>query len=182
MRRSLRVNRRRGFSLVEIAMVLSIISLLVAGLMQFYSNVVSQNMGKDSKLEFVQIQSTIHGLYEGQPDYTGLTDVIVTGSPEIPSKWKNAGKTQLMTPWHSPLSILTLDNPPDALFIVYHNVPPDICMQIVTSDPGPSSGWTVGGAVPVYSAGWGQSMPPSMANVACGYPVGSQADLALSAP
>ena len=168
--------RNRGFSLVEIAMVLAIGALIISGVMLFYQNANMSLMASDTQTELTVIVGAAHNLYSGVSDYTGLTDAIMYGSPDIPQKWKNTAAAMLQSPFHAPLSVLVA--PGSHLFIVLHNVPRTVCMRMVTSDPGSGSYFAVGGAVPYYGGPVGKAFTVATAEVACGYPVGSGADVA----
>ena len=172
-----RRRRPRGFSLVEIAMVLSIGALIISGVMLFYQNANMSLMANDTHTEFGVIVSAVHSMYAGVPDYAGLDDAIMFNSPLIPQKWKNPVFGMLQAPYHVPLSMVVLGN--NTLFITLHSVPGPICSKLITTDPGPGSWWAVGGGVPYYSSAVGSPFTPSAANVACSYPMGSVADLAL---
>ena len=168
--------RNRGFSLVEIAMVLAIGALIISGVMLFYQNANMSLLANETQTELTVIVGAVHNLYSGVPDYAGLTDAIMYGSPDIPQKWKNAATGTLQSPYHMPLSMLVFGNA--QLFITLHNVPRPVCMRLVTSDPGAGSYFAVGGAVPYYGGPLGAAFPVAMAEAACGYPMGSAADVA----
>ena len=173
--------RNYGFSLVELSMVLAIIGLILAGIMTFYANVSTSNQSKDALLEYTVIVAAIHEAYGGTPDYEGIDDATVAALPDFPHKWKSG--TQLVAPWNVPLTVLPLTMnglPNTGLFIVMHNVQPQVCAQIVSKDPGPQAWWTVGGAVPVYGSAQGSAMDPALVQAACGYTSGYGADLALA--
>ena len=176
MRRS-QIRRHRGFSLVEIAMVLAVGTLIISGAMLFFQRANMSLIANDMQTEFTVIVSAVHNITSGVSDYSGVTDAVMYGSPDIPAKWKSPVFNSLMTPYHMPLSMVIIGN--STLFIKSSaGNPALLCSRLVSSDPGPGAWWTVGGAVPVYSAAVGKAMTPAETNVACGYPIGSSADLA----
>ena len=169
--------RNRGFSLVEIAMVLSIGALIISGVMLFYQSATMSLMANETHTEFGVIVSAVHSMYSGVSDYTGLDDAIMYNSPLIPQKWKNPATGTMQSPFHAPFIMVVLGN--NRLFPTLVNVPSAICSKLITTDPGPGNWWAVGGGVPYYGSTLGAAFTPAQANVACNYPPNSNANVAM---
>ena len=169
--------RPRGFSLVEIAMVLAIGALIISGAMLFYQNANMSLLANETQTEMTVIVSAVHNMYSGVSDYTGLDDTVMYNSPLIPTKWKSPSGT-LTSPYRVVITMVSLSG--DMFFVVLHDVPKVVCSRLVSSDPGQGSWWIVGGGVPVYSSPVGAAMTPAQTNAACGYPMGSGADIAYA--
>ncbi len=157
--------RNRGFSLVELAMVLAIIALLVAGIMLFFSNASQAAKTNDAMTELAAIQQTVRSLYAGQPAYTGLTAAQVGASGQLPNKWTNGGTT-VIDPFGSTVTftVVTTNTAGDSFSVELAGVPQAACNKMLTMDMGTgvlSLKGTAGSAVV------GRGMTPAEAEAAC---------------
>lgn len=164
--------RRRGggYSLMEIAMVLAIISLLVAGVMLFFSNASTANKTNDSMTEVANVTQVVRSLYAGQSDYSLLTsEVQIAQSGQLPAKWVKgtiAAATGINNPFGGAVNVVSATNnvANDSFTIVDNGIPSQACSKMVTMDLGTSlvSLKTGTGAAVI-----GRAMSPIEAQAAC---------------
>jgi prepilin-type N-terminal cleavage/methylation domain-containing protein len=157
-----RRRRSSGFSLVEIAMVLAIIALLVAGIMLFFNNASSSQKTNDAGTEIAAVSQVVRSLWAGQPDYTGVTTSAIAASGQLPNKWtKGTGLTDAFAGAVSVGGTASNTN----FFITMTNVPSLACNKFATTDMGT-------GLIGAFINGTAQSFPltPAQANgaTACG--------------
>lgn len=162
--------RRSGFSLVEIAMVLAIVALLVAGIMLFFSNANTAQRTNDAMAELAAIQQTVRSLYSGQADYTGLDAVLVGNSRQMPAKWVRGtigSATGLSSPFGAAVNVAaaTTTTTNDSFTIAMTGVPAQACNKMVTMDLGTSLiSLRVGSTAAAVT---GRAMTAAEANGAC---------------
>lgn len=129
-------SRKTGFSLFEIAMVLAIIALLIAGVMLFYSNASRQNQFTDVQKELTVVRSVVDSIYSGTADMpaalgwqtpTGL----IAKSGQVPAKWVNNG--YLVSPF-GPLQVYFSSSQADSSWnYAFFNISRTICIQLAMS-------------------------------------------------
>ena len=133
------LRRAAGFSMVDIAMVLSIVSLIVAGVMLFAMNATESRRQKDALEELADILTIVRGQYIGSPSFDGLTSAVVIGSHQLPAKWVRDPAT-IANPWGSPVEVVD-DTAPGGNSVVsvqFDNLPDPSCFKLATQDLGPS--------------------------------------------
>ena len=157
-----RVRRNKGFSLVEIAMVLAIIALLVAGVMLFFSNASNAQKTNDAMTELAAVQQVVRSIYAGQPSYNGLTSAVLASSAQLPNKWVSAAGG-LVDPFAGAVTVVAV-NTDQNFSVTMTNVPNASCNKMVTTDFGTgllSVATNSGTAIPA------RAMTPTEANAAC---------------
>jgi prepilin-type N-terminal cleavage/methylation domain-containing protein len=129
----------QGFSMVEIAMVLSIVSLIVAGVMLFAMNATESRKEKDALEELADVLSIVRAQYDGMPDFTGLNGAMVVGSKQLPNKWVH-DPSSIATPWGGILNVTDASSGfgTSVIRIEFPNVPGPGCFRLATSDLGSS--------------------------------------------
>jgi prepilin-type N-terminal cleavage/methylation domain-containing protein len=138
------VHRRRstGFSLVELAMVLAIISLMIAAIMLFFATATDKLKAKDTIEERTAIFAALATMYGGQPDYTGATSAVLAGSKLLPAKWTTGGGTGLTNPFQGTVDVYyDPSDPPDGrIEVVFYGISQPACVQISTTPYGDNNG------------------------------------------
>jgi type II secretory pathway pseudopilin PulG len=126
--------RQGGFSLLEIALVLVIITLLVAGVMLFYTNASSNQKTNDGALEVATLSQVVRTLYSGQPDYTNLSTGTLAASGQIPSRWVKS-PTALASAFSAAVSVGST-NTNGNFYISMSGVPNLACTKFLSTDMG----------------------------------------------
>lgn len=102
--RPVRLRRSTGFSLVEIAMVLAIIAVMVAGALAFYSSATESRRVQEAISMVTVVRSIARQMYAGQPDYTGLDTAVIAENKAIPNKWKWTS-ARMRSPWGTSFTV-----------------------------------------------------------------------------
>jgi prepilin-type N-terminal cleavage/methylation domain-containing protein len=131
MRRPFSLCRGHGFSLVELAMVLAIVALLVAGIMLFFAEANAKLKAQEASEELLVVLSSIHSLYNGQPDYTGLSSTLVVQSGQLPNKW-NKSNTYVWSPYGNFVGIQPTNGNEEAE-VDFDGLPDDACTKMASA-------------------------------------------------
>jgi len=134
---SISLQRNKGFSLIELMVVVAVISLLAAGV----NFVRIQLLGTTDTEKFVNEESTTteetRALWkEQQPDYTGVTTVELIDLGFVDAaKVSGSGATRVIkNPWGGETAYASFDldgNADSAIEGNSGNVPKDACVDIV---------------------------------------------------
>ena len=74
--------RRKGLTLIEAAMVLTVLALVVAGVMLFYQNATTSQKISQAAGQISSIQQAVRSMFAGQSSYEGLQNAnIITALP-----------------------------------------------------------------------------------------------------
>jgi type II secretory pathway pseudopilin PulG len=182
-----RKSRQRGLSLIEAAMVLAIMTLVIAGVMTFFQNANNSQKANESVGQLAAIQQAVRSLFAGQSSYLDLTTAVVAESRLLPNKMVGAGST-LRNSFNGTIEILPSGGsttPADSMFSVrYTNLPVEACRRMATMDLGTGLYAVVvavagAAATPSYSCtagaqGCSQPLSPAQANTSCGTTNGSE--------
>jgi prepilin-type N-terminal cleavage/methylation domain-containing protein len=137
-----RLNKRRGFSLVELAMVLAIIALLVAGIMLFFAKVQDQQKANDLVTESTIILSAMPQLWTNGQGYSGNLNTLLQGTAQIPKKWATSGDGPgfIGTPYKTSIFMAGATEVGSSLIqdytIEYYSPTVRACVMLMTSDFG----------------------------------------------
>jgi major structural subunit of bundle-forming pilus len=153
--------RRRGFTLIELAMVLAIAALIIGSVMLFFGSASTNQKTNDVTQETANIAQIVRGLYSGQPDYSGITTASIASSSQMPNKWVS-GNT-LRNGFQGSVTV-TPSGANNAQFAVsFSNLPDYACTKIATYDFGTGSYGVTAGTTTQY----GSPLTPVAAEAAC---------------
>jgi major structural subunit of bundle-forming pilus len=77
---SARRKARRGLTLIEAAMVLTILALVVGGVMLYYSNASTSQKVSQVAGQMGSVQQAVRSIYAGQSNYSGLKNSDIAQS------------------------------------------------------------------------------------------------------
>lgn len=129
-------SRRHGFSLIEIAMVLAIVAIMLAGVMLFFIQAGNNRKTIETLAEIEQVVSAVHTIYAGNMMYENLQTSVVSKSGLLPSSWVLNGG--IVTPYGGSLTVNTYSTA-SFINIWVNNLPRDACIKIATADLGTAS-------------------------------------------
>lgn len=129
---------RRGFSFIELAVSMAVMSLILAGVVYLYDKDMAVSRGNETVVELMMVIQAVEEVYSGNVASmdTASSSVIVRAAA-IPKKWVGPNAT-LVTPFGTKLDIApdaSWDGRPD-LSLMLSGIPRAQCIQLVTSDFG----------------------------------------------
>jgi len=164
-----RTRRQRGATLIEIATVLAIVALVIAGVLAIYTNAETSRKTSEALGQVANIQQAVRSLYGGQATFTGLNASALISSNHVPQKM--VAGTTLRHAFNGPITIAPA-NPggvTDGGFQVsFGQVPREACIKFLTSDLGRAV-FSVGTGTAVKSLDGSNPPPfnPTEATTAC---------------
>lgn len=119
---------KRGFSLLELLLVMGIIAALIIGAFMIYPKVkASQNVSNESK-NLSSLVAGIKSLYKGKADYEGLNNDVVLNSKIVPDNMISDGR--IVNVWGGDVTIDTFKT---FFRINYKNMQTRECMDLASS-------------------------------------------------
>lgn len=165
--RKLGKNRKRGLTLMEVAMVLAIVGIVIAAALLYYNSANTARQTTAALGQLAQIQTSVRSLYAGQSNYSGISATNLANSDALPASMISG--TTIRHAFNGNVTIepaTTSGGGANSGFTVtFANVPQDACKQMLTKDLGRG----------LYSAGVGTpAVQPNLpftltaATTACG--------------
>lgn len=128
---------RRGFSLLEITLVLAMIILVAAGVFTIYKKVQSSQRAEREARNIATIKAGVRTLYAGKSNYAGLVNQVAIEANIIPDTMLVPGSMRtIMSSYGGPVTVYSSDygitKGPDSSFtIIYTGVPDEDCVKLV---------------------------------------------------
>jgi major structural subunit of bundle-forming pilus len=136
----LRKTSRRGFNLIEAAIVLGVIGLVIGGIWVAAAAVQANLRKSDASKGLIQIIQNTRNLYYGQSP-TGTTDVTVTteliNARAIPGDFISG--TTARNPFNGAVTVV-IDPANAEIDVSYAAVPRDACIDLTSKNTNISSG------------------------------------------
>ena len=157
--KNLRTQNKKGFSLIELLLVLGIIAALAITAFMIYPKVSSSNNAQTEASNINTIKASVSSLYSSSPDYNGLTTEVGIKSKIFPDTMVNTAGTAALNTFKGPVTLATSAESPSgvadsAFTISYEDVPSAECVKIVSAVASNFYKVTVGGtAVKETTAG-----------------------------
>ena len=85
----MKLNDKKGFSLIEVLLVLGFAAVLIAGAFLAYSSVKSSSQVNRTAQNVSMVAAGIKALYANSPDYEGLSNKLVIDANIAPKDWIN---------------------------------------------------------------------------------------------
>ena len=129
--------RKRGVTLIEAAMVLSILAVFIAGIMTFYTTADSSRKTSSAISELGAIQQAVRSLYASQATYAGVGNVILTNSDSLPAKMIDGANIRHSLNGQVTLAAANAGGGAGSGYSVeFTNIPIDSCTKMATQDLG----------------------------------------------
>ena len=135
--RKLGNNRKRGLTLMEVAMVLAIVGIVIAAALLYYNSANTARQTSSALGQLAQVQTSVRSLYAGQANYAGVTTAVLADSEALPSSMIS-GAT-IRHAFNGPVTIASAPAAGGAnsgFSVQFANVPQDACKQMLTKDLG----------------------------------------------
>ena len=132
-------NKKSGFTLVEILLVVGFIALAGIGIYTIYNKVQMSNAALTEGKNLDTIRAGVKGLFAGRNNYTLITNQILNDARVTPDSMRAvpyvAGDGTITNSFGGavillPNSINGFDN---AFTVIYQNVPGAVCSKLATS-------------------------------------------------
>ncbi len=144
---------QRGFTFVELAIVLGIVGLIIAGIWVAAASVSRKNKETKAAQQLSEIVQNVRSLYSAQVDTTGITTESMIFSGAIPAEMKKSD-TEAINPWGG--NVMVEVATAQRIYISYFGVPQASCINLLmTTTVNPTEIGMVlssAGAVPVDNA------------------------------
>lgn len=135
--RKLDKNRKRGLTLMEVAMVLAIVGIVIAAALLYYNSANTARQTTAALGQLAQIQQSVRSLFSGQANYAGATTAELAGSEALPPSMVS-GAT-IRHAFNGPVTIASVAAAGGAnsgFSVTFGNIPQDACKQLLTKDMG----------------------------------------------
>lgn len=154
-------DRQAGLTLVETLIAVVIGIIIIAGAFVVFGQVTSGTKLSGAEQDLVTAQLNIRQLYQGQPNYTGLSISTALAAKVFPNDMVNG--TQVNDAWDGPVTIAAASNPTQ-FTIQFTQVPQDICVKFASFEAGQWEAFTINGTGIDQTGG---SNPVTEASGAC---------------
>lgn len=127
----------KGFTLVEILLVVGFIALAGIGIYTIYSKVQVSNQANTESRNLDTLRAGVKSLYGGRPNFTGLTNTVANQARVTPDSMRTpASDTAITNTFGGAVDVLatSLNGSAGSGFsITYPVVPSAVCTKLVTS-------------------------------------------------
>lgn len=154
--------RSKGFTLVEILLVVGFIALASIGIYAVYNKVATTQKVSETARGILAIKTGIEALYGNQSNYTGLTNSVVINGRIAPPSMINGGN--LVHPFGGTINVFSVGR---TLYLHLVNIPDEACSKLLAST---FQNWTdiqLGGAMIGTRDGGGNQLDWGYLQEAC---------------
>lgn len=170
MKLSFQRARAKGFSLIELLLVLGILAVFLITAFVFYPQVRDRNQANTEVANLTSIKANINNLYAAKGgNYNGLTSPIANQARAYPSSMNGGVFTSgatITSAWGQPVvAEASTGTAPRTFTVTYTAVPAGVCLGLVSGAAGNFQDITVGGSS-VFS-GTPLTLNPTTAAIQC---------------
>ena len=163
---SIRRAVRKGVSLIEIAMGLSIIAVVAAGALFYFNNAQVSSRTNEAMQQLSSLQEIIRTLYQSAGNYSGLNATVIANSSLLAPRYRVGtipNATAVRSPFGSNVTFASVTNNTE-FEITMQNVPAAACQRLATIDLGSGLRQITVGSLTVTG---GVGLTPAQANAQC---------------
>lgn len=138
-------NKKKGFTLVEILLVVGFIALAGIGIYTVYSKVQNSNAALTESKNLDTLRAGVKNLYGGNSNYAGISNSILNDARITPDSMRKIPYQQGDSAINNSFGGSVTVNAGDAgggtnniFYFVYKNVPGSVCAKLIT---GAGAGW-----------------------------------------
>lgn len=130
---------RRGFNLVEAAIVLGVVGLVIGGIWVAAAAVQANLRKSDASKGLIQIVQNVRNLYYGQtPSATGAITTSLINANAIPGNFINGATA--VNPWNGSITVSIAGASTDQVDILMTAIPRDACIEMTSRNTNISTG------------------------------------------
>lgn len=130
-------NKARGFTLIEILLVVGFIALAGIGVYVVYNKVQTGNAANTEARNIDTLRAGIKNIYGASVNYNGIQASVLLNGRVVPDNMRNAAGTAIVNSFGGTVTVAAAtfgtgaaaDN---AFAITFPNVPADVCSKLVT--------------------------------------------------
>lgn len=136
------MQRKRGFNLIEAAIVLGVVGLVLGGIWVAASAVQTNLRRSEASKALLQIVQNVRNLYANQSPATATTiNSEMISARAVPSDFVSG--TTLLNPWNGAVNVaLSGAGPADTVEVRYAAMPREVCVDLTSKNTG--SGGLIG--------------------------------------
>ena len=127
---------KRGFNLIEAAIVLGVIGLIIGGIWVAAAAVQNNLRISNSSRNLIQIVQNIRNLYYGQSPATATITTTLISAGSIPADMVNG--TTIVNAWNGAVTVELATT--DTFDVSFDNVPQGACIDLITKNTNLSTG------------------------------------------
>jgi hypothetical protein len=122
---------KRGFNLIEAAIVLGVVGLVLGGIWVAASAVQSNVRKSDGSKGLLQIVQNVRNLYANQSPAPATITTQLINARAIPADFINGSNA--LNPWNGAVTVaLAGPGPANSIQVVYAAMPRDVCIEVTT--------------------------------------------------
>lgn len=139
----LRNKKHKGFSLLELLLVLGVIAALVVGAFIVYPKVQASQRAEAESKNLATIQAGVKSLYTSASSFSGLTNTVAVGAKVFPDNMLIGTGTSasVVNTFKGIVTVVSANTGPSSttgssFTITYNNVPAAECTKIISAVAG----------------------------------------------
>lgn len=128
----------KGFTLVEILLVVGFIALAGIGIYTIYAKVQISNQANQESRNLDTLRAGVKSLYASRPNFTGITNLVANNARVTPDNMRTEVATEIVNSFGGtvtvePVTLGTGGNANNGVRIIYEAVPSAVCSKLVAS-------------------------------------------------
>lgn len=148
--------KNKGFTLIEILLVVGFIALASAGIYTIYSKVQVSNKANAESRNLDLIRAGVKSLFASKTNFTGLDNTVVNAGRITPENMKTSAATEIINSFGGPVTVAPIGlngGTNNGFRITYDQVPGDICIKLASAAGAQFDVVTIGTNTPVKAFG-----------------------------
>lgn len=140
-------SKQKGFSLIEMGIVLAIAAIVLYGIYSWVSRVQNQRVANDEAQNYNMMVSDVRTKFGAQGTFTGISPAALINLGLVPKTMINGAA--IRSGWNTPVAVAAVNlngTAGDGVQFTY-TVPREQCSDFVTGAAGASARVTVGGTM-----------------------------------
>jgi len=163
-----RVNKKtKGFSLIELLLVIGIIGLITVAVVSRYSDAQAASKAQKAQDAILRITTAVKRIYQLNPNYVGLTPAVLINHRGVPAEMVTG--TTITNQWGGTVLIAPTNvsgGRNNAFTVTWPSVPENECARIITTVSSAADKVTVG-TTDVKALGAAGGVNPATVGTAC---------------
>ncbi len=159
--------KNKGFTLVEILLVVGFIALASIGIYAVYNKVTTTSKANQENNNLQTLKTGIKQLFGNQGNFTGLTETVIRNSRLAPQQMNTGAAGGLINMFGGTVTIAPqLFGSFNGFRITSNSVPGDVCVKLVATASGTFEQITANGTI-VKPIGSNNPINPATVTTAC---------------